>query len=95
MEAQSFSIPVIATDTGGVKEIISEGTGTLLPVDFNPADLASVIQHYAALSTEETDKIRMNAYMNWTINFNAAINYNEFIMRVNSIFASSIILKQG
>jgi len=95
MEAQSFSIPVIATDTGGVKEIISEGTGTLLPVDFNPADLASVIQHYAALSTEETDKIRMNAYMNWTINFNATINYNEFIMRVNSIFASSIILKQS
>jgi glycosyltransferase involved in cell wall biosynthesis len=95
MEAQSFSIPVIATDTGGVKEVVTEGTGSLLPVDFRSEDLASLIQLYAALSTEETDKIRMNAYMNWTINFNAAINYNEFIMRVNSIFASSIILKQS
>jgi len=95
MEAQSFSIPVIATDAGGVKEIVVKGTGSLLPVDFSSEDLSSLIQHYAALSTEETDKIRMNAYMNWTINFNAAINYNEFIMRVNSIFASSIILKQS
>lgn len=95
MEAQSFSIPVIATDTGGVKEVVTEGTGSLLPVDFRSEDLASLIQHYAALSPQETDKIRMNAYMNWTINFNAAINYNEFIMRVNSIFASSIILKQS
>lgn len=94
MEAQSFSIPVIATDIGGVKEVVAEGTGLLLPVDFRPTDLASAIQHYAALSTEETDTIRMNAYMNWTINFNAAINYNEFIMRVNSIFASSILQKQ-
>ena len=34
MEAQSFGIPVIATDTGGVKEVVTEGTGSLLPVDF-------------------------------------------------------------
>jgi glycosyltransferase involved in cell wall biosynthesis len=95
MEAQSFSIPVIATDAGGVKEIVVEGTGSLLPVDFRSEDLASLIQHYASLSADETDKIRMNTYMNWTINFNAAINYNEFIMRVNTIFASSIILKQS
>jgi glycosyltransferase involved in cell wall biosynthesis len=95
MEAQSFSMPVIATDTGGLKEIVSEGTGWLMPVDFRPIDLASLIEYYAALPLVETDTIRMNAYMNWTINFNAAINYSEFIMRVNSIFVSSILLKQS
>jgi glycosyltransferase involved in cell wall biosynthesis len=95
MEAQSFSIPVIATDTGGLKEIVSEGTGSLLPVDFRPADLASLIQYYATLPSEVTDTVRMNSYMNWTINFNAAINYNEFVMRVNSIFVSSLVLKQS
>ena len=34
MEAQSFGIPVIATDTGAVKEIVVEGTGSLLTCRF-------------------------------------------------------------
>jgi glycosyltransferase involved in cell wall biosynthesis len=89
MEVQSYGIPVIATDTGGVKEIVAEGTGSLLQVDFQPDKLASLISHYATLPDEETDTIRMNAYMNWTLNFNAAVNYIEFITWVNSIFASS------
>ena len=43
MEAQSFGTPVIATDTGGVKELVAPGTGFLLPVDFKPEDLAERI----------------------------------------------------
>lgn len=89
MEVQSYGIPVIATDTGGVKEIVTEGTGSLLPVDFQPEELTALIRRYATLSDEETDTIRMNAYMNWTLNFNAAVNYSEFITRVNRIFATS------
>ena len=89
MEAQSFGIPVIATDTGGVKELVKEGTGSLLPIDFDPEDLSKLIEYYTTLTEEEVVKTRMNSYNNWKSNFNAASNYSEFIQRVNSIFASS------
>lgn len=88
MEAQSYGIPVIATETGGVKELVKEGTGSLLPVNFNPDDLAKLIEHYSKLTKEESDVIRANAMRNWNSNFNAVSNYKDFIMRVNSILAS-------
>lgn len=88
MEAQGFGIPVIATDTGGVKELVAEGTGSLLPVDFDPDDLSKLIEHYANLSEEEENIISMNALNNWKLNFNASLNYKTFIIRVNSILAS-------
>jgi len=89
MEAQSFGIPVIATDTGGVKELVTEGTGSLLPVDFTPADLAKLIERYSVLEEEEVNKIRVNSFHNWNSNFNASSNYEDFIMQLNSIFALS------
>lgn len=89
MEAQSYGIPVIATETGGVRELVTEGTGSLIPVDFKPEDLAKLIEHYSKLTNEESDVIRANAMRNWNANFNAASNYKDFIMRVNSILASA------
>jgi len=88
MEAQSFGIPVIATDTGGVKELVAEGTGSLLPPDFKPEDLAKLIRHYESLPEDEENKIRMNAVNNWKSNFNASSNYEDFISKVNSILAT-------
>jgi glycosyltransferase involved in cell wall biosynthesis len=87
MEAQSFGIPVVATDTGAVTEIVVEGTGSLFPVDFETVDLAEMIEHYANLPDHEHDIIRMNAIRNWEANFNAITNYTNFISKVNSILA--------
>jgi glycosyltransferase involved in cell wall biosynthesis len=89
MEAQSYGIPVIATDTGGVKELVTDTTGSLLPAGFHPEDLARLIQYYAALPEKAVNDIRMNAFINWKSNFNASSNYNDFIMKLNSIFALS------
>jgi glycosyltransferase involved in cell wall biosynthesis len=89
MEAQSFGIPAIATDVGGVKEVVRERTGSLLPVDFNPSALAKLIQQYADLPQEEQNIIRENAFMNWKNNFEASGNYSDFMLKLNSIFASS------
>lgn len=89
MEAQSFGIPVIATDTGAVKEIVVKGTGSLLPVDFKTGDLAKRIEHYANLPDNEIESIRMNAFDNWESNFNSTSNYKDFIMKVNSILATA------
>jgi glycosyltransferase involved in cell wall biosynthesis len=88
MEAQSFGIPVIATDTGGVREVVTEGTGSLLSVDFRPDDLAEMIMHYEALTENEVNEIKGNAFNNWKLNFNASSNYEDFISKVNSIFAT-------
>jgi len=94
MEAQSFGIPVIATDTGGVRELVKEGTGSLIPVDFSPLHLAKLIEKYSLLPADEENKIRVNAFHNWNLNFNASSNYEDFIMQLNSIFASSKHLMQ-
>jgi glycosyltransferase involved in cell wall biosynthesis len=89
MEAQSFGIPSIATDVGGVNEVVREGTGSLLPSDFKPSDLAKLIQQYAALPEEEQKILRNNALNNWESNFKASDNYYDFMLKLNSIFASS------
>jgi glycosyltransferase involved in cell wall biosynthesis len=89
MEAQSFGIPVIATDTGAVEEIVVKGTGSLLPVDFKTGDLAALIEHYANLSDHEYDNVRLNAINNWESIFNAKSNYKAFIIKVNSILATA------
>jgi glycosyltransferase involved in cell wall biosynthesis len=88
MEAQSFGIPVIATYVGGVKEVVIEGTGILLPVDLMPEDLTKMIQLYVNMTEEEINNIRIKAFKNWDLNFNASINYPDFVAKVNSIFAS-------
>jgi glycosyltransferase involved in cell wall biosynthesis len=88
MEAQSFGIPVVATDTGAVTEIVVKGTGSLFPVDFETADLANLIEHYANLPDHEYDIIRINAIRNWEANFNAISNYTRFISKVNVILAN-------
>lgn len=88
MEAQAYSIPVIATDTGGLKEIISKDSGSLLPVNLSHEDLAREIEYYLNLTVTESEKLRVNSYNNWNSNFNAVSNYRKFITEVNRILAT-------
>jgi len=90
MEVQSFGIPVIATDTGGVGEIVHAGTGFLLPVDFKPDDLAQKISIVMNMLPLEMESLRSNIILNWHRNFNAASNLPEFIRMVNRIFDTSL-----
>jgi glycosyltransferase involved in cell wall biosynthesis len=94
MEAQSFGIPVIATDIGGVSEVVTTGTGSLIPANFLPGDLAQLIEQYLNLSEQQFDLIRENAIKNWESKFNAASNYEDFIQKVSTIFASGNDLTQ-
>jgi glycosyltransferase involved in cell wall biosynthesis len=90
MEAQSYGTPVIATDTGGVSELVAPGTGFLLPLNFNPEYLADKISAFLNMTEDELMKIRDNAFRNRKNNFDAGTNYRDFIKKVNSIFESSI-----
>jgi glycosyltransferase involved in cell wall biosynthesis len=88
MEAQSYGIPVIATDIGGVREVVKEGTGSLLSVNFSNEDLTKLIEYFSSLSKTEFNIMRENSIMNWDSNFNATSNYRDFTKKVSSIFDS-------
>ena len=85
MEAQCFGIPVIATDTGGVRELVVEGTGSLLPVNFKTSELTALIEYYANLPETDFENIRACARDNWNSNFNADSNFSDFIEKVNNL----------
>lgn len=75
MEAMSAGIPVIATDVGGVSEIVKNGyNGFLLKKDFKIKDATQKIFEIV----ENKEKFNANAYNTWRINFNAENNYREF-----------------
>lgn len=95
MEAQSYGIPVIATNVGAVSELVTEGTGSLLPVDFEPEDLAKLIRMY--MDKQPADIMRMSERIvkNWQTKSNADINYPDFISQVISIFGSSVSRTAG
>lgn len=88
MEAQSAGIPIIATDVGGVSEIVKPGTGFLLPVNFTPQQLAESINYFTGLDEKKISEIRTNARNNWLLNFNAEKNYSSFVDSINQIFTN-------
>jgi len=55
MEAQSFGVPCIGPEVGGVGEIIDEENGFLFPKDISVEGLADLLERAANLSEEEYD----------------------------------------
>lgn len=83
MEAISFGIPLIATDVGGVKEILKNNyNGILMKENFADSDLAFEIKRFAFAEKEKTEKMRKNARSYWEENFNADNNYSEFLKKI-------------
>lgn len=66
MEALSFGIPVIATDAGGTSEIVNDSNGRLIPVNFDPADLAEIIETFVGHG--KYPEYRLNARKSWEEN---------------------------
>jgi glycosyltransferase involved in cell wall biosynthesis len=78
MEAISFGIPVIATDVGGCREIVTPETGLLIPVYFNLQQLKLTITQFMN-SQMNTAEFREGVHLFWSQNFNADINYRRFL----------------
>ncbi len=76
MEAMSFSIPVIATNVGGVSEIVCDSeNGFLIESNENlNENLRHVIVHYNSLSVEDKKQLSENAYDTWRNNFDCKAN---------------------
>lgn len=86
MEAISFGIPVLATDVGGVSEIVRINfNGDLLDADFSDGDFASAIKMYYQSGEEKKKTRRQNARLYWEQNFNAEKNYSEFAERITQL----------
>ena len=55
MEAFSYGIPAIATAVGGMPEIVTEDCGVLLNPDFEPEELATVLEEWDISDTSRRD----------------------------------------
>jgi glycosyltransferase involved in cell wall biosynthesis len=82
MEAQSFSIPVIAPDVGGIGEIVIPGTGIRFPADATSATIARTLEKFMSLPSDERSKMRSNAFRNWETRYNAEKNFPTFVAEI-------------
>ncbi|MCF8463881.1 MAG: glycosyltransferase [Flavobacteriales bacterium] len=86
MEAMSFGIPAIATNVGGVSEIVINGkTGFLLDQDIDPKHVAYVIENVAKLNSDAYEAMRSEARKMWGTFYSADINYPAFCDKVLSL----------
>ena len=79
MEAASFGIPIIATDVGGVCEIVEDGrNGMLLRERASAEEFAECIEKFYGLSRSEKNEYRDNSRMLWEEKFDASKAYADF-----------------
>jgi len=91
MEAQSAGIPVLATNVGGVSEIINESNGFLIEKKFEIEKVSRIIDEYFQLDEDRKEKFRFNIYQFWKENYNASNNYKKFIDQIREISTSKKI----
>jgi len=85
MEAFSYGIPAIATAVGGIPEIVTEDCGVLLELDFEPEELATILEAWdvsdtarreAALSKQRTE------YSSWKNELKFALEIANGVLEV-------------
>ena len=76
-EAISFGIPIIATNVGGVSEIVNEKTGYLIDKKFDVKEVASLIGEFKN-SSENSASFRNGVRNFWLNNFEANAVYEDF-----------------
>ena len=80
MEAQSFGIPVIATDAGGTHEILSQSNGILLPTNTSVSKVSYAIEQ---MYQGKFDKNEIKAQ--WGKISNADNNFLHFVEYIKSL----------
>lgn len=78
MEALSAAIPVLATNVGGVSEIVDENCGFLIEKEFNVDLVAKKLEAYLKGSKEIKIDKRKKARLQWENKYNAEKNYADF-----------------
>ncbi|MCQ2470815.1 MAG: glycosyltransferase [Clostridia bacterium] len=84
MEANSFGIPILATDVGGTGEIVVDGVnGFLLNSKFTNEEF--IVKFFSILNADDEvyQRMRKNAREIWEKNFDAEKNYPEFCKKIS------------
>jgi glycosyltransferase involved in cell wall biosynthesis len=78
-EAASAGVPVVATDVGGVAELVGSDVGALLPSSPTVAQVLSVLNAiFAIKNSEQLKAMRCAAHKRWQADFNAEHNHTLF-----------------
>lgn len=86
MEAFSCGIPVIATDVGGISEIVLDGdNGYLLSQEARPEEIASAIDSFYALSNEARWSMMKSARATYSTLLDANYNAERFVKEIEKI----------
>jgi glycosyltransferase involved in cell wall biosynthesis len=83
MEAISFGIPILSTDVGGCKEIVTEQTGVLIPLKTEMKEVANIITEFKN-SSKNTNEFRQGVRQFWEKHFNAEKNYKDLLNTIIS-----------
>ncbi|MEX1002110.1 MAG: glycosyltransferase [Crocinitomicaceae bacterium] len=84
VEAQSFGIPALSVDVGGVSEVVNDQTGILLNADANADDVAKEIKKFR-VSDKNTSDFRSKVRECFLKKFEAEENYKNFFDRIITI----------
>ena len=83
-EAMSFGIPVIATNTGGIPELVKD-IGILLDNNCKISEIRKAITNFYNLSEIEKNNIRHSTRCFWENNCKAETNYTNFIKELGNL----------
>lgn len=78
MEACSAGLPVIATDVGGTKEIVSSNNGILLKKDFSLEDLKKALRTFVEMDIVQYNNMSAASRKKWEEQYFSRINYQKF-----------------
>jgi glycosyltransferase involved in cell wall biosynthesis len=79
MEALSFGIPVIASDIGGMRDIVNYRVGKLLSSNPDPEEIADTMEKIMKLSPKKVEKKRKSSVDMWNNKVNARVNFLDFV----------------
>jgi glycosyltransferase involved in cell wall biosynthesis len=82
-EAASAGIPVVATDVGGVSELVGNDNGVLLPASPTVEEIVTAIRGCAIESAPEVRQaMRAASRRRWAEAFDARINHKRFAQKI-------------
>ncbi len=79
MEAMAYGIPCLATDVGGVSEIVNSQNGILIEKNSSSIQIKNHIETFILQSQEIKQSYIDKAISCWEIKFNCKTNFNEYI----------------
>lgn len=91
MEAMSHQIPTLATNVGGVSELVDDTNGFLVSPDLDIKMIAKKIDTYLNLDESIQQEYREAAYLKWKLEYRASTNYDKFASQISSIQITSEI----